>query len=525
MRPQADREEESLVDVESDAPDAMDDGQTTPSSEGTPLLHNTDLPPDVAPDKKFRRLVVAMCTVLLFIVEVSVFIMAPPTQQIMEDIICRDRYPDHLLRMPSVEDDRCKNTDVQQTLAMVRSWSASGEMLIPLLVQVPYGIVADKYGRRTVLFLSLFGCVLQMGWIMIVLFLPNFFSIWAILYGNLAFFIGGGGQMAGAMVWTILADAVPVAERTDVFFRLYALTLVLAVVVNPIAAMLLNIDPWIAMWLGFGILVLGMFSSLLVPETLRLRQAADSKRRARSRSRSIGRRDEPVAGKKSKLQQTWFAVRNDMGHIWRFIFASKSIMMLIAAYGLFFPVKLNVTLNILQYMTKRFNWKWSTATLISTIGNLTSVVVLLVILPLASSYLTKRYGYDALRRDLYLSRVSVVLVVTGGFMLAFAAVPWLLVSSLIVTSMGIGFTMLCRALLNAVVEPHTVATLNTTISTMETLMGLVGAPALGWLMSRGMELGGPWLGLPYLVTAICSALVLVAVFAFRIPAGFAQAQL
>jgi len=151
--------------------------------------------------------------------------------------------------------------------------------------------------------------------------------------------------------------------------------------------------------------------------------------------------------------------------------------------------------------------------------------VLLVILPLASSYLTKRYGYDALRRDLYLSRVSVVLVVTGGFMLAFAAVPWLLVSSLIVTSMGIGFTMLCRALLNAVVEPHTVATLNTTISTMETLMGLVGAPALGWLMSRGMELGGPWLGLPYLVTAICSALVLVAVFAFRIPAGFAQAQL
>ncbi len=145
MRPQADREEESLVDVESDAPDAMDDGQTTPSSEGTPLLHNTDLPPDVAPDKKFRRLVVAMCTVLLFIVEVSVFIMAPPTQQIMEDIICRDRYPDHLLRMPSVEDDRCKNTDVQQTLAMVRSWSASGEMLIRTSFDLFDGDCADGH--------------------------------------------------------------------------------------------------------------------------------------------------------------------------------------------------------------------------------------------------------------------------------------------------------------------------------------------------------------------------------------------
>ena len=164
------------------------------------------------------------------------------------------------------------------------------------------------------------------------------------------------------------------------------------------------------------------------------------------------------------------------------------------------------------------------ATLVSTVGNISSVVMLLVMLPLASALLVKRHHYGAVRRDLLLSRVSAVLLVGGGFLLAMAAAPWLFIASLMVTSMGIGFTMLCRALLNAVVEPHTVATLNTTISVMETLMGLAGAPLLGWLMSQGMSMGGPWIGLPYMVAAASSVLVLLAILAFRIPEGVTRAH-
>lgn len=69
-----------------------------------------------------------MCILMLFIVEVSQFIMEPPLQKIMEDIICRDYYPNHALRMPRIQDHRCKNTDVQKTLAMVRGWLMAVEM-------------------------------------------------------------------------------------------------------------------------------------------------------------------------------------------------------------------------------------------------------------------------------------------------------------------------------------------------------------------------------------------------------------
>ncbi|KAG8406750.1 hypothetical protein J3458_021081 [Metarhizium acridum] len=327
------------------------------STEESPLL-NTDLPPHVVPDKSFQHLVLSMCVLFLFIVEVSIFIMQPPLQQVMEDRICGEIYPDHPLGFMSETDGRCKDNRVQTELAMLRSWEVSAEMFVPFFVQIPYGIIADKYGRRPVLFLALFGAAIQTAWVLLVLGMPNSFPVWSILYGNIAYLIGGGGQMAAAMVWTLLADAIPVAKRTSVFYLLYAMILILGVVVNPIAALLLKINPWIALWLGFAMLMVGVFASLLVPETLALRQQAD---RERPRGASVdGAMHLSNYPRKSWFQHAVFSMKNGMGHIWRFIFASKSVMILIFAYAINFPIKLNQTFNLLQYMTRRFNWEWST---------------------------------------------------------------------------------------------------------------------------------------------------------------------
>lgn len=109
--------------------DAMDDviDDVPPVGESAPLLR-TDPPSDAGPDRALRRLVVAMCLVFLFIVEVSAF-MEPPTQEIMEAIICRSHFPGHALR-GGADDARCKSTGVQKTLAMVRSWTVSAEMVV-----------------------------------------------------------------------------------------------------------------------------------------------------------------------------------------------------------------------------------------------------------------------------------------------------------------------------------------------------------------------------------------------------------
>lgn len=160
------------------------------------------------------------------------------------------------------------------------------------------------------------------------------------------------------MIWTLIADAVPVAKRTSIFYLLMAMGLVLAVVVNPISALLLTINPWIALSSGFAILLVGIFASLLVPETLALRQKADS-----NKLRGAG--FDKGAALYAGPPKTWVVhavstVQNDMSHIWRFVFASKSVMVLILAYALSYAIKLNAMSNLLQYMAKRFDWTWST---------------------------------------------------------------------------------------------------------------------------------------------------------------------
>ena len=170
--------------------------------------------------------------------------------------------------------------------------------------------------------------------------------------------------MAGAMVWTLIADVIPVTERTAVFNQVNAFMMILKVVINPISALLLRYDPWLAMWLGFAFLTTGTFSALLIPETLRLRQKADSDRR------HDPSQDEPFSTesdesyestgiKRNALKHLLFTVKNDMSHIWRFIFASKSIMILIVALSVFYPMRIAIEVILLQYMTKRFHWEWS----------------------------------------------------------------------------------------------------------------------------------------------------------------------
>lgn len=141
---------------------------------------------------------------------------------------------------------------------------------------------------------------------------------------------------------------------------------------------------------------------------------------------------------------------------------------------------------------------------------------MLVLLPLSSSILTKRPHFNSIKRDLFLARASIVVFIAGSLFTALAGVPWLFVIAMVITNIGVGVSSLCRALLNAIVEPHTVATLNTTMSTMETLVGFLGAPIMGWLLSRGMELGGVWMGLPYLATTLLGVAAMTALVFVRV---------
>ncbi|TQV90710.1 MFS transporter [Cordyceps javanica] len=493
-----------------------------PAAEHTPLLP-TDLPAELAPKRSLRLLVSVIGGLCLTLVAVSQRLFGPALQEIMEDVICRNVYADHPLNMVSSPDSRCKGNDVQKVLSMVSAMDLAAEMIVPILVQIPFGIIADKYGRRIVIFLALFGCALKIGWTVFVLSFPNRLNVWAILWGNLAYFIGGGGTMAVAMCYTLFSDVTPAAERTMVFYQLNALLRIVAVAATPLAAFLLGVNPWMAVWIGVGLLGIGTGCTLLLPETLDLRKAADQRRPSGDVQAEFVAQPPPVArvSAKSAIQRALASARSDFSHIWRFLLGSPGIMLLMVCNALAFPLKLAFDGDLLQYMTKRYHWSWSTATYIVSIENFFALGVLMIVLP-ATAWALDRRGRSPLQRDLFIARASAVFAFLGAVFIAFAPVGWLCVLALIIYSFASGFSPLFRSLLSVIVEPHTIGALNTVIATIESTVGLVSAPTLAWLLNRGMDIGGVWIGLPFMFTAFLTALSALGIFVFRLPKVFDQ---
>lgn len=327
------------------------------------------------------------------------------------------------------------------------------------------------------------------------------------------------------MIFTILCDVVPASERTSVFYNMVAFTLVLEAVLNPLSGWLMSFNPWIPMWIGAVSMALGAAASLLVPETLTFRKVADS--------HATGAESEPLLPQQGStpankgvmspmvyVRQLLSSAKQNTSHIYRFLLASPGVMLLVIAYGLTYPIRSAYGSLMLQYISKRFHWSWSTATYNFTVAKIFSVLTLLVLLPLLCRALPRRIREHPLRRDLLLSRVSILFVLAACLLVAFAPVPAVLILGFIAYGLGSGLPSQIRALATGVIEPHTVATLTTMISSMEALAGLVSAPVLGWLLSCGLKLGDAWMGLPFLVLAGTALFVFLCVWMFRIPEQF-----
>jgi MFS family permease len=154
------------------------DGQT---SESSPLLAGTSSPPrrpasptpSLTPKSHPKLFMVAtICIALAFFVEVGDYMLRAPLMRILEEIICRSYYesttPVRIDLSIPIPEGECKIPFVQSKLAMLRGWDTTFSCIPSILAAVPYGMVADRYGRKLVLLLSLLGVVLGLLWIMVV---------------------------------------------------------------------------------------------------------------------------------------------------------------------------------------------------------------------------------------------------------------------------------------------------------------------------------------------------------------------
>lgn len=249
---------------------------SNPSPEARPLLGpkpgNVD---DEDEQKKLqllqqhRRRVIAVSFTMVLLVDFAAFFLEAPQTSILEANICSRYYNGHT--SSSFDGRDCRIGPVQMELATVNQMLNTFNRLPGLFVAIPFGILADRYGRRLVFVLVLVGAILQDFISKVVLWWPDLFAPRLIWLSSLATFVSGGDAVAGSMVYLVIADVAPPDQRANLFFFLTACSHVGEIVATPLSALLMSIwTPWIPYFLYTVLTLLGtMVPVMFLPETLR----------------------------------------------------------------------------------------------------------------------------------------------------------------------------------------------------------------------------------------------------------------
>ncbi|KAG0645285.1 MFS efflux pump [Hyphodiscus hymeniophilus] len=441
-----------------------------------------------------------------------------PWMRIQEDIVCRAYYKrtfPHEFENPHdpIPEDRCKVADVQGKLAKLRGWDQTFSCLPSIITAVPYGVMADKYGRKIVMFLSLLGIIMSLVWQVNIAYFSQYIPIEWYWAGNVFLFIGGGSAVVKSMCFTILADVA--SEESPLFFGFNAVYLIGGVFAVPASWYLMKqgVNPFVPMTVSIGFITLGLLVVVFIPETLNRTQVPDP---AEGMSSSdIDSEDEGGLLSASK-KPTFISVMVRKVEEVRFIFASPMLLALTITFLVQSMHAVSMQL-LFQFASERFHWSLADSSFLIPLSSIANFFILVVAFPAIYSLLTSQFGLSAAAKDLIVSRGSVFFSIFGALFIAVSPIPSLLIIAIIIYSFGNGFTSSARSLITSLVRPDQVSRLYAVLATLDVIGTIISGPLLSGAYSWGLHIGGLWSGMAFIVLAVLFSVTCLPIFFFKLP--------
>ncbi|KAI0471545.1 major facilitator superfamily domain-containing protein [Xylariaceae sp. FL0804] len=500
--------------------------------EARPLLPPTSEPPQAPPSPgrptapahrtrcRWPWIYVVLLVIALAIVsDVGEDLYVAPRVRLFESVVCVRYYslhnPSLLEPDGSVPEHLCKIDPIQSKAASVLGWQLFFDGIPAVLLPIPYGYLADRHGRKWILVLALIGYTL--GWASTLFFVGVLRTPIEYVWMSSLFYLVGGGPTTGTtLLTTVVADVVPPGSRSTVFFYRFCTDLVADLFVPPLASFLMSKDPWIPLLLAVLCQSICVVIALGVPETLPLPDDALSSGVCSTSSTIASSSDadglfKPGSEWKSRIQQ--FRQSFD------FVIRDASVFALVFTF-LISKVGRQATNVLFQYVSKKYGWTLSQAGLLVSLRAGVNIALFTVILPFMINFAFK--NASAPSRDLWIGKISIVLLMMGAFIMFASETAVLMCIGLVISALGMGFAPIIRSLVTFLVESHhasstsDIGRLYALISVMEGVGSLVSGPAMAWAFGAGMELGRDWLGLPFGIAGLLFALVTVVVFRIKV---------
>ncbi|KAK4165567.1 major facilitator superfamily domain-containing protein [Cladorrhinum sp. PSN259] len=456
---------------------------------------------------------------VVFLLDIGNSLSLAPQTAILESIVCQ-RYYERLHGQLNWQyqgnvsviswgaggtDKDCKIGPIQSQVAFINGWKDVCETLPGILFAVPFGILADRWGRKGVMLMAVLGLVLADGWVRFVYWFPNFFPLWSVWLGGWLQVIGAGGTTLSSMVFAQLADVCPAEQRTAAFSILASSTLLSQLIFVPVGAALMDwLSPWVPMFLTSGLGILGLVVAwIYVPET-----------------KPITSEDEDQD--EERRDSEWFQLR-ELGmkgkELARGFVKNRSAALVLVSTFCFSLAIMSDSSLLLQYVSKRLGWTIGEAAILLSVRAGVGLLVLAVLLPLASSFFLVRLNLHEGLKDKRIAQASGVFLSVGAATL-FLGNSWILLfAGQILFAVGFAYTATTRSLLASTVDETQRATAFTALTVFMQAGFLIGSPLLAAAFTWGLKLGEAWSGMPFLVAAGVSVVGTMAVSAISVRGG------
>lgn len=482
-----------------------------------------------ARDKIRIRLMITLYAIILF-VETGHAMTHGPITRIFESIACKNYYeiadPSKIDSDGQVPEDLCKLSQIQGEMATIKGVLEFFDGVASIILAIPYGLLADRIGRKPTIMLSIPGFVLNMVITGTVLWWSNVFPLRAIWLSALAWLFGGGLVVAAALIWTMMADVTTEEQRSAMFFQFGVVVMGSDFLSNSFGSWLMTYNPWWPLLLGWGIIVVGLCLGLTLPETrdaFALIPKSDQEEDLELSDISTLAEDEgsPLpytkAGPAKEPAQPFLTRVKTSVKAYGFFFQDKQVMLLSSAF-LVYKLSRGSSWFLIQYVSIRYGWHLAAANMLTSLKAILMVFLFVAILPLASWYLQKKRGTDSRAKDMILTKFSVVCLLVGTLGMGLSPHIAIMIIFLVIQTMGAGFVYTTRAVVTTMIQRDQTARLFTLIEIIQALGMILASPIMTGFFNWGLHLGGFWIGLAWIVAAGLFGIVGAIIWRVRLPA-------